>query len=65
MKLEMREREIEFIAETDHERQALARLHAVSTIGVKLGKSRDPSWPPDPKQTNIILEFPDSTDWGT
>jgi hypothetical protein len=55
MKVEIRELEIELIAENDHEREALARLQRYRTLRLK----------PDPLKTNVIFEFPDPNDWGS
>lgn len=63
MKVEIRELEIELIAENGHEQEALARLHGVRTIKVKDGRSKDNRWPPDPRMTNVILCLPDPNDW--
>lgn len=65
MKIEIRELEIELIAENSHEQDALVRLLRHKTIGVEYGKSRDRDYPPDPHKTNVILKFPNPNDWGT
>ena len=65
MKVELRDLEIELIAENNHEREALVRLHKLRQIVIKPGRSSDTGWPPDPRVTNIILIMPDSNDWGT
>ena len=65
MKAEIRELEIELIAENDHERDVLERLHRHREVRLKDGRSTDRSWPPDPRQTNIIICLPDPHDWGT
>lgn len=65
MRAELRDREIELIAESDNDRDALARLHRGRTVKVLPGRSSDPSYPPDPRQTNVVLQFPDPNDWGT
>lgn len=65
MKIEIRENEIELEAETEHEIDALAKLHRTSEVKVGPGRSRDQNWPPHPRKTNVILKFPNPNDWGT
>ena len=63
MKVELRDFEIELIPETDHDRDALVRLHQESQIAVKDGKSSDRNYPPDPRRTNVILVLTDRNKW--
>ncbi|MCX6741076.1 MAG: hypothetical protein NTY61_01615 [Candidatus Parcubacteria bacterium] len=63
MKIEVRDFEIELIPETDHERDALVRLHRERRVEVKDGKSLDRGHPPDPRQTNVILVLTDPNKW--
>ncbi len=63
MKIELRDLEIEFIAETDHEREALARIHKHREVKIKPGKTTDPHWPPEDKKTNVIICLPDPNEW--
>ena len=64
MKVEIRELEVELIAENDHEQEALVRLHRQSSVKIKDGRSRDQGWPPNPRMTNIVLCLSDPNDWG-
>ena len=64
MKIEIREDEIELEAESEHEKDALVKLHRAGEVKVKPGRSSDQDWPTDPRRTNVILKFP-SQDWGT
>ncbi len=63
MKVEIRELEIELVAETDHEREALAKIQKHREVGVNAGKTTDQDWPPDPKKTNVIICLPDPNEW--
>ena len=63
MKIEIRELEIELIPETEHEREAVAKLHKHRKVSLKDGKTTDGNWPPDPKKTNIIICLPDPNKW--
>lgn len=67
MKVELREREIELMAETEHERDALVRLRQVHRVEVRDGASRNPrnQWPPPSRDTNVVLVLPDPDNWGT
>ncbi|MDP3954366.1 MAG: hypothetical protein Q8Q06_03030 [bacterium] len=65
MKVEIRELEIELIAENSHEQEALARLHKEQMVKIKAGHSRDSGWPPDPRMTNVVLCLSDPNNWGT
>ncbi len=64
MRVEIRELEIELIPENEHERDAVVRIHKAGNLKVKSGRSTDNNWPPDLRQTNVILVFHDPNDYG-
>ena len=65
MKFEIREREIEMIPESDHDRDVLEKLHRARAVRIKGGRTTDPDYPPSNRKTNVVLELPDPNDWGT
>ena len=65
MEFEIRETEIELIPQSEHDRDVVAKLHGAFQIQVRSGRSTDPSWPPNPRKTNVVLVLPDPNDWGT
>lgn len=64
MKAEIRELEIELIAETDHDREVLVKLHECREVTIRPGRTTDRRWPGDPRKTNIILQLPNKNNWG-
>jgi hypothetical protein len=65
MRVEIRELEIELIAENGHEQEALARLHRARKVEVKDGRTTSRNYPPSDRETNVVLVLPDPNDWGT
>lgn len=66
MRFEIRDREIEMIPETNHDRDVVEKLHrAGGSIRIKDGRTTDRDYPPSSRQTNVVFVFPDPNDWGT
>ncbi len=63
MKAEIRELEVELIPETDHEREAIARILTQGHIGIDYGRSTGNEWPPNPKRCSMVVKLVDPTRW--
>lgn len=63
MRVILRDDEVELVAETELDRQALVMLHRRGVTATADGATTDQRYPPDPAKTNLVLLMPDPSRW--